>query len=230
MKKILVIGHSHLGALKSGKTADNTFEFHSIIEKGINTLSELDTDNYNSIVLTIVGNHHNILGLVNDPEPFDFFLPQEIDVPLKNDARLLPVNLITKVFERQLKNAFDLTQTLRNIFKNNMMYHVESPPPIPSEQYIIAHPGTTGVFKEKIEQLGVSPVYFRYKLWRLHSQIIRENCQKLNIEFINTPKESQDKTGCLIEKYWHVDPTHANAFYGDLVLNQIRAIHNINTK
>ncbi len=223
MKKILVIGHSHIHALKTAKTVDETFDFYSLVTQGMKNLAQINANDYTSVIFSIVGNHHNIFGLLNHPEPFDFYLPEKINLPIIPNARLLPVSLVAKALECRMMPVFNITSTLLEFFKTNI-YQIESVPPIPSEEHIKKYPG---VFKEKINQLGVSPAGFRYKLWRLHSKIMRENCQKMGITFIEVPKESQDDDGLLSEKYWNVDPTHGNALYGDLVLNQIRAIHNM---
>ncbi len=227
MKKIFVIGHSHLNSLKRAPTADDLFEFHNINDKGMGPLSKINSDDYLSTILLVGGNYHNVFGLLNHPQPFDFYLPEKTDLPINPNARLLPVELVSSVLERDMvSRQYNVMSSLLRFFKNTV-YQIESPPPVPSEAHIKKYPG---VFRDKINQLGVSPAAFRYKLWRIHSKIVRENCQKLGITFVTVPKESQDSDGFLAEQYWNPDPTHGNQFYGDLVLNQIRAMHNIETK
>jgi hypothetical protein len=226
MKKILVVGHSHIHALKRAKTVDELFEFYLIPEKGIDSLHNIDGKNYLSVVLLVGGNCHNIFGLVQLPEPFDFYLPEEINLPLNNDARLLPVSLVTKVFERNLAREFRIALKISQIFKGNKIYQIESPPPQPQEN-ILKYPG---IFKEKITELGVSSGIFRYKLWRLQSNMAQKYYESIGISFIAALKESQNPRGLLKKKYWQNDCSHANAFYGDLVLNQIRTLHKMNVK
>jgi hypothetical protein len=228
MEKILVIGHSHIAALQKAKTADEMFIFHSIAnQQGMNNVSAINSNNYRSIIFSILGNKYHTLGLTNLPDPFDFYLPEKINLPLQTNARLLPVSLVSNALAYRMKSMFLITDELLKIFNKNNIYQLESPPPIRSEAHIIKY---AVKFKEKLEQAGISPPEFRYKLWRLHSKLVREKCQETGITFIATPKESHDTEGFLSEKYLREDPWHANALYGDLVLNQIRAIHNMDTK
>lgn len=226
MKKILIIGHSHIHALQKAGIDDEIFEFHQANGIEISALREINGDNYNSVVLLIDGNYHNIFGLVNLPEQFDFYLPDRIDLPVKTNVQLLPVSLVHKIFERDMRFVLSFTSQLSQLFKNNIIYQIESPPPLP-ESHIIKYPDP---FKEKIDQLGISSAVFRYKLWRLHSKIVHKHCETIGITFIDIPKETQDTDGILLEKYCHFDATHTNALYGSLVLNQIRVINNMDTK
>jgi hypothetical protein len=222
-KKILVIGHSHLVALANAKTGSDLFEFHNLhIEQEKEVLSNLNLDNYHRTkILSIGGNVHNSFGLVNHPDLFDFYLPEAPELPINPNARLLPVALISSLIERHILQQFNMLPLATNILNKNF-YQIESPPPIPCDTFI--RENAIG-FKEKIEQLGVSSAIFRYKFWRLHSMVVRKYCDKLGVSFIESPRESQDANGFLLEKYWARDTVHANAFYGDLVLNQIHAIH-----
>ena len=227
MKKILIVGHSHIVALQTAKTVDPTFEFYSIInQQQMDEISELDHDNYRSVIFSIMGNNHNVFGLLNHTQPFDFYFPENLNLPINSNARLLPVNLVAAILRRNMSSIFTITSQLLQYFKQPI-YQIESPPPIPSELHIQKYPG---VFKDKIIELGVSPAPFRYKLWRLHSKIVSDNCQRLGISFIDVPTETQDEEGCLQERYWNTDPTHGNALYGDIVINQIRAIHGMEIK
>ncbi|PPD50475.1 MAG: hypothetical protein CTY16_01600 [Methylobacter sp.] len=226
MKKILVIGNSHIAALRTAKTVDETFAFHSIKDKLADVISGLDPDNYGLVIISIAGNDHNVFGLLNHPQPFDFYLPENPHLPINPDARLLPASLVSKTLQYRMASIFSATPTLLGHFKKPI-YQIESPPPIPSDAHIQKYPGK---FKNMIAQQGVSPAAFRYKLWRLHSKIVSDHCQKRGIFFIEAPKEAQDAQGYLQEQYWNLDSTHGNALYGDLVLNQIRAIHNMGTQ
>jgi hypothetical protein len=226
MKKILVLGHSHLAALKKAKPVDNNFEFHRLPDQDqeVNALlSQLDSNNYRLVIFLIRGNYHNVFGLVNPPARFDFYLPENVNLPVMKDVKVIPVNLVAKIFQvPAMNNAFSLAAKLAQFFKNNTIYQIESPPPLP-EELVQKYPGP---FKEKIAQRGISSAAFRYKLWRLHSKAVQENCEKIGISFLEIPKGVQNNEGLLAEKYWNPDPTHGNELYGALVLNQIRALQN----
>jgi hypothetical protein len=222
-KKILVIGHSHTVALAKAPSVSELFKFHDLnFDKGREEVSKINLDDYYlAKFLSIGGNVHNVLGLVNHPSSFDFYLPEAPEFPINPNARLLPVALVSSIIEKFVLQFFNMLPLATTILNKNF-YQIESPPPIPCDTFI--RENAIG-FKEKIEQLGVSSAIFRYKFWRLHSMVVRKHCEKLGISFIEAPKESQDVNGFLLEKYWAKDAVHANALYGDLVLNQIHGIH-----
>ena len=42
------------------------------------------------IVSCLNGNHHNVIGLMQHPQPFDFFDPEAGDLPFGTKDRILP--------------------------------------------------------------------------------------------------------------------------------------------
>jgi hypothetical protein len=71
------------------------------------------------------------------------------------------------------------------------------------------------------KRVAISPRHLRYKLWRLHSEILVEFCQLHRITFVSHPRGAVDADGFLREPYY-ANPMHANAAYGDLVLSQMQ--------
>ena len=218
-KKNLIIGMSHTHALRIAITINETFEFF-IIEPNKEDYTQINVENYKNVIFSIGGNNHNIFGLVNLPQPFDFFLPSNIDLPSQADVQLLPFKLVQGIFERiGMNGLFLLTNKLASFFKDSNIYLIDAPPPIP-EAIVRKY---SEPFAKSIKQLGVSPAAFRYKIWLLQSKMIQENCIKNGITFIKIPAETQNPDGLLKEIYCATDSTHANALYGDLVLKQIGA-------
>jgi hypothetical protein len=169
------------------------------------------------IVSLIGGNKHNILGLLNHPRPFDFVLPEEPDLPFTPGAECVPVDLVADSLAKRAANELDLLRLLRKATTVPMV-HMESPPPNPSVDHIRRHPG---VFKDRIDELGVAPVHLRYKLWRVHSSVVRSACAEAGIGFVPVPREAMDAQSMLLEPAWADDPTHGSTWYGALVLKQI---------
>lgn len=115
MKKILVVGHSHVNALKDSNPEEG-FEFCSLV--GANGLANFVKKNippseYDALVCSIQGSQYNIFGLVKHQQPFDFYLSDEPGLPIDEDAELLPLSLVTAVFKRDLRATFNILNTIK---------------------------------------------------------------------------------------------------------------------
>jgi len=134
-----------------------------------------------------------------------------------SDLHLLPYGMIKSLLKRKTRFIpiyFRGIQCKTSI----PIVHIESPPPIPCQEHIRQY---AGHFKERINQLGITPAIIRYKLWCLHSLVIRSACQSLDVSFLPVPKEIQDENGMMVQEAWGLDATHANSWYGDKVIHQL---------
>lgn len=165
------------------------------------------------------GNAHNIFGLVQHPHPFDFTLSSKPNLFVNEKVQLVPEALVELAMTGQ--GGFPETvwclRAARSIYSGRIV-HLESPPPIKDADYLKNY---AGAFKDQFETYGISPPFLRYKLWRLHSMLIKKECMLQNIEFIECPKEFIDEEGFLKSNGWAMDTTHANAAYGDSVIKQL---------
>lgn len=245
------IGHSHLQAIQAEYSINHTsynkrnifFNFIVLLDNRFKNyrhfffrnkyfefwwsfkvffLVKLFTLRTNFIITSFGGNAHNILGLVNLPEKFDFFMPQQKKGLIKG-ARLIPLDIV----EACLKNQGGFPETvwclraIRKIYKGRII-QIESPPPIPNNKHLLKY---AGPYKAQFDEFGPAPIKLRYKLWLIHSTLIKEECKKLNIEYIEAPKEMVDKNGYLKKIAWNLDTNHANLVYGKALINQIISIN-----
>lgn len=208
----------HVPALQPWRTkapanADDGFMLNQTLR------NELQNHGADFVFSCIGGNAHNIFGLVNHPTVFDFVLAEKPDLPCNNDGYIVPYTVVKEALASvtTIELAGWLIKETQAVV-GKIDVHVESPPPIPSEQHILKNPAT---FQEKIDQLGVSPRWLRYKLWRVHSQIFKEICGQNLINFLSVPSIAVDSEGFLKETMWGQDATHANILYGKCVLEQI---------
>lgn len=165
------------------------------------------------------GNAHNILGMVQHPRPFDFILSASPALPLNEGVELVP----EAVVELALTGQGGFPETLWCLRAARSMYsgrivHIESPPPIKDAGYLNNY---AGAFKDQFETYGISPPFLRYKLWKLHSTLIKKECMLLNIEFIECPLDFVDEEGFLKSNGLAMDTTHANGAYGESVIKQL---------
>lgn len=167
-------------------------------------------------VSVLGGNDHSMIGVAAHAPRFDFVLPEEPDLPLDDTALLVPAEMLRAELARRTAPHVQSLALLREAVGGRVV-HLESPPPLP-EAHIRCYPVP---FAEEIAQLGVAPAPLRVKLWRLHSQLYREACARLGIEFIPSPPAARGADGTLRMELCHPDATHANILYGGMMLAQV---------
>ncbi len=160
-------------------------------------------------VSVLGGNDHSMIGLVAHPPRFDFVLPDEPDLPLDRQARLVPAEMLREELERRIAPHLRALALLRAAVAGRVV-HVESPPPLP-EDHIRRH---SAPFADEIAALGIAPALLRYKIWRLHSGLYREACARLGVDLLPSPLAMRDPSGIMLPFGCHPDATHGNALYG----------------
>ena len=75
--------------------------------------------------------------------------------------------------------------------------------------------------------MGIAPAGLRKNLYELQTEIFSDSCKNLDIPLIVPPQQALCEDGFLKEEYRNNDPTHANARYGALVWEQMKAEVNV---
>lgn len=240
MTKVLFIGNSHMGAFVAAaqdpSQTEAAFQFLKITDpKYAASMKNLDTDvafegaladDLNAakdagfqIVSCIGGNAHNVVGMVQHPQPYDFVLPDMPDMPLIEGAQIVPHALVK---DRLTNAAAGQLRYLSVLAKFGDVQHVESPPPIYSDSWVMEN--ANRLFQDKgANSLGVSPAHLRYKLWALHSQIFAATAQQHGVTFVSNPDAVKDEHGYLRQDFSSHDATHANRLYGLALLTKIKS-------
>jgi hypothetical protein len=237
-QRYLAIGHSHIIALMAAwaDSQSTTIELgfvrlnsaathdpksiHLLQGGALNQqlVQRINTFGPSRLLLLLGGNTHNMFGLVQHPEPFDFVLAEQPDLPVAKVAAVIPAGAVRAELEARLAGYGHGMSRLRKAYANLPMSQLESPPPIPSEAHIRQHPG---IFAEAIAKDGVAPATLRYKLWRLHSAIFKDMCARSHVGFLPVPAATQDSQGMMRQEAWSSDRTHGNTWYGAHVIAQI---------
>lgn len=238
MINVAFIGHSHLGAINRARhyykdrsdldlklflLNSNQYQIidgnsHRLSEKLICELVSFFKENKeNYIVTAIGGNEHNIIGIVNHPQMFDFILSSNPDMEINDKAKIIPEKLVESIFNKRLGSKFKEILSLRDAFSIPII--VLQPPPVKSNEQVLK---SGGIFAERIKLHGVSPITLRKKLWILQSELVRKFCEEQELIFLPIPTESIGDDGCMVEQASKDDdPTHANQWYGKKVLENI---------
>jgi hypothetical protein len=224
------IGHSHTAALKPGAElggfALDTINFWETGEPWLEDggITRLRPDlaqrvAVGQLVLSLVGGSaHTVLGMIEHPRPFDFILPTAPDLPFDENRELVPAEALraklTEMSEQYLSKIPVIVKTAKA-----PVIHIEPPPPLADEALIGPH--VPWSFFPGQPQL-VAPKWLRYKVWLLHSEVIAAACDKFGVKYVRAPEAAKDDEGFLRPCY-DKDGAHANAAYGLLVLEKVRA-------
>jgi hypothetical protein len=223
------IGHSHAAALaggaKVGGVALDTMNFWetgvpwSHDAEGSRLRPDLaDRLRRGRLVLSVIGGSaHTVLGMVEHHRPFDFVLPADPDLPIDERRELVPAEAVRA---KLVEMTFEYLQTIPIVMRTatGPVIQVEPPPPV-ADADRIAPSIPWGLFPGQPRL--IAPKWLRYKLWRLHCEVIAAACADFGIGFARAPFRARDGDGFLDPSY-DQDGAHANAAYGALVLEELR--------
>lgn len=239
---ILVIGQSHVAALRSAARARREADPDRPRTRVIHTLEphfapELTGEGEAAVLASALeqairdqlarhdplvasasgGNVHNGFGLIRHPRPWDFLLSGEEGPPLDPEAAPLTEALVRAALERWLERDRVRLREIRRIAGD--FVQLESPPPVADSTYIAER--ADAYFRSRaIADLGVAPPGLRYKIWRLHSRIVAGYCAGLGVRFLPVPRQTQDEQGFIRPEY-AADATHGNQAYGEAVIRAL---------
>jgi hypothetical protein len=167
----------------------------------------------------IGGTRYLSLGIREHPVPFDFVLRDEPDLPIEPGVQIIPLEAMHQVlYEGSMRNLTLLERVAEAA--TGPVYHFEPPPP-PKDPLVAA--GTVrGRTETRAEFVGVQR-WLRYKLWRLHSEIVRTHAEEHGVVFVDRPDGTVDEEGFLRPELI-LNSTHANADYGRFVVEQMRGL------
>jgi hypothetical protein len=165
----------------------------------------------------IGGNAHHRVGLVVHPRRFDFVLPSCPDLPLDERAELVPFAGVKAAVLEVAREYLELMQILLAT-TSGPLFHLE-PPPVYADEARIA-PDVPWMYFQGRRR--VSPRHLRYKLWRLHCDMLREFCTENGIRYLAHPPDAVDEQGFLRPELY-ANAMHVNGRYGALVLAQMRS-------
>lgn len=229
----LIVGQSHTGALISARKQLGSAAYHDLEILNVNTRDRSipvvkkialggylpEAGKFTLVASMMGGNFYNTFGLIDNSVPFDFMAPGDSADSVASNRHLITYELLHCYFRDAMRRGFLKSILALKNFYNVSFIHIISPPPIRDNQHIIDNPG--GYFSDKVH-LGVAPASLRKKLYRLHTRVLVEFCHEHGIPTLPPPPDAVTEDGFLARPFWENDPTHANAAYGRLVLEQLR--------
>lgn len=239
MSDFIGFGHSHVVALANGfdeirHDAQSPFstiagEFHYLYspefipnceDSGGRTvlnarvLDALAGSGGAPVILSLGGNEHNVLSILQLFEKFDFILGEKPELRLQGEVEIYPEAMLRETLRDWMGDTLCALRTFRDASEAPMV-QIEPPPPIP-KAHILAHPGE--LLPEPKTRGKIAPECVRHKMWRVTTRLYRETCAAVGVDYIEVPPQALDADGMLAAPYLGTDATHANAAFGSMML------------
>lgn len=165
------------------------------------------------LCLCLGGNAHNVIGLMNHPQPFWM-------VPGPQNGQLVPLDMMRRHIQVEYDRFMTMAESLIQIFPDARRVMVAAPPPFGDTDHIRRHPG---IFRDKL-RLGFSPDAHRLRLYAMQCAVQKAQADAIGADYVTPPPEAVDDRGFLRRDYFNADPTHGNTAYGRLLLDRILSL------
>ncbi len=234
--QILVCGHSHAGSILFAKLngfdnecsqTDISIVYTSDLSQGAPGDKEYwkfvgDLCHAKHVVVAWNGNQHNA-NFMFQAEPSFTLLDGAVE-SYGHESVPVPRAMIKRYFEPSFEELHEIVPLLSNAASITLM-NGPAPKPlshiqncISQEKYFTQIADSLGVV---VSDLVVSSDSLRLALWKLISEMLESYAHSMGLYFLDTPIQSLDTSGLLLEKYWVADTTHANESYGLMQMERI---------
>jgi hypothetical protein len=227
-RTLVCIGHSHVDAVAAAATAAavplEVFNLWNLVgftlgARAIQAVREIRSQLRAPVFSFVGGGLPLVFGMVAHPlRPYDFVLPEQPDLPVADGTELVPYDAVHESMRTSMLPFFEIMDEIRDV-SGGALFHVESPPPCEEENKAIDQMGWNVFYAGR----DIAPSWMRYKVWRLHSDIVRAHCDGANIGFVPHPQGATDARGFL-NPALRGKPGHGNSEYGAMVLQQMQAL------
>jgi hypothetical protein len=171
----------------------------------------------NTLFTFIHGEEHIHLALRERPDPFDFHLPERPDLVLLPGRQVLPLAVVEKLVAHQLEKSRAILMAIRATQPELRVVNVVCPPTIRTERW---DPGPAVTNPEQVE---MTPLSVRLKVYLVYERLLRQACAECGIESLAPPPETVSEQGTLRDEFAG-DSVHGNKHYGELVVRQMKAL------
>lgn len=186
------------------------------------------------VCLALEGNLHNVFSLQQTKRTFSLgdaalgSVPPPDSTVASQDSvnpQFVPRDMLKLAFQRKLSHLDGLIVAIAAHFPGARFVHVCAPPPVLSLPPMPSPEDQPPDFNPMIYYLdfGACTPALRLKIYQIQTEIFVELAARHGATFLHPPVQSLSPEGFLDTAYWDWDPTHGNARYGRLVLDQIEA-------
>ena len=244
-RRIVAFGHSHLGALaaayatRAARTEPRYelvlyqflraerphivhvdkqgWRYHPEIEQELIEL--MATCDPEAVVILLQGEQAALAGFVAPVRPYDFIFPSETGYVPQTATEIIPYSVVFEVCKDRFRLIADFLDLLGDSLPRNSF--ALSPPPIVGDRkFILDTKGRHSEITHHIDQFGLPPTAWRLRQLKVHMMALRSIYEERGIRFVDPPAIASGDDGCLRPEL-RSDVFHANATYGQLLLDQI---------
>lgn len=166
-----------------------------------------------AVCLCIKGNHHNIIGLVENPQPISVGDRYVGAVPPTEGERyFIPYRVLWDTYDDRYVRR--LVPRLFAAFPNAKRFYLDAPPPIVDWERIQAEP-----WFHVLQGSRPAPNELKKKLHQVQQEVFKDMAAKAGAMFIEAD-DSLLEGGFLSVNYCF-DATHGNVAYGEVMLETV---------
>lgn len=195
---------------KDGRKNKGNLSFNDAISK----TEEMRTGDL--LVLTLMGTLHNVIGLLNHPEPFSLINKYD---SIEGGKHCIPRAQIQDMYMSHLKRNHMVGRFVDKC--KGKVIHLSVPPPKKDLSFVNERWLEKVYHGHVVREMGVNDCYTRLELWKLEKDCLSDVLAEMGCCILDCPEGTQTSEGFLKPTYYAADATHANAEYGELVLQQI---------
>lgn len=176
-----------------------------------------DSSDQYILISVVQGNYYNIVGMLDEGDPFDFVLPGREDLQLNTRGKIIPYGAIVDAITAQAAELLPFYKRLSKLGYHSIV-HLGAPPPHPECSKILAQLNADPKLAKK--SLSVSPAVTRLKLWIVQDRVLTEMCIAAGITYLSAPGSAADERGYL-KLHLCKDAAHGTSEYASMVLADV---------
>ena len=237
--KILIIGNSHTRMIKEAIAAraaegrpTGDIEVCWLLSRGKGDFGDTPREeamrkirslgSSDLLVTSLAGTLHNIIGLFNHENPFALVA----DGVSQSETSLRPQVIPQQVMREVIAEHVEGNEFFQQMVDAAPCLVVHFIPPPPKEGF--ARGGKSRIVDGVQVQLEYAPKRSRLALWKLEEQVVANYLSGLKVYHYAVPLNAATPEGFLLPAYHANDATHANAAFGELLLQDFeRMLHGV---
>lgn len=230
-----IIGMSHVTALARAATPAEAGAIRFINLRATPELVEMKTARLapgfwqgpdpELVCLCLGGNLHNLICLMESSDPFALGDAAQGAVAGGEGRHFVPQDMMRAYIAQRLAQVFALAAAIHARFPAARFLHLSSPPPVRQGPVLTEAEKAAGGAKAMTQYLvfDVNPPPLRLAVFALQNALYADCAARLGADFLPPPQGALTPEGLLADGFWDDDPTHGNAAWGRLMLDQITA-------